>query len=166
MEAIFENVCVRNREVTKEIYNYYFFRRNWTVVAYIILGLVLAANLGVLCLEGEPYSRGLLIFIPLVFIFQISRYFNAVKTTVMRYEETGQTLITTTVTDEFIQMASQNGASGKLEYGNVNKAIQTKNLIILETKAKMFYVFAKDGFTKGSKEDFVAFLQSKGIKIK
>ena len=24
MEAIFENVCVRNREVTKEIYNYYF----------------------------------------------------------------------------------------------------------------------------------------------
>ena len=33
-------------------------------------------------------------------------------------------------------------------------------------KAKMFYVFAKDGFTKGSKEDFVAFLQTKGIKIK
>ena len=166
METLFENVCVRNREVTKEIYNYYFFRRNWTVVAYIILGLVLAANLGVLCLEGEPYSRGLLIFIPLVFIFQISRYFNAVKTTVMRYEETDQTLITTTVTDEFIQMASQNGASGKLEYGNVNKAIQTKNLIILETKAKLFYVFAKDGFTKGTSEEFIAFLRCKGIKVK
>ena len=84
----------------------------------------------------------------------------------MRFEEIGQILIKTTVTDECVCITAPDGASGKLEYCNVNKAIQTKNLIILETKAKLFYVFAKDGFTKGSKEDFVAFLQSKGIKIK
>ena len=166
MEAIFENVCVRNREVTKEIYGYYFFRRNGVVVAYVILGLLFLTNLVMFFHDRESYSWGLFVFIFLFFVFQISRYYNTVKTTVMRFEEIGQILIKTTVTDECVCITAPDGASGKLEYCNVNKAIQTKNLIILETKAKLFYVFAKDGFTKGSKEDFVAFLQSKGIKIK
>lgn len=115
MEAIFENVCVRDMGAMKEIYRYYFFRRNWTIIAYIILALVLVNNLAALCLEGTPYSWGLLIFIPLVFIFQISRYFKTVKTAVMRFEETGQTQVKTTVTAEGIYIAAPDGATGKLE---------------------------------------------------
>ena len=41
----------------------------------------------------------------------------------------------------------------------------TKNLILLHSKAKLIYIFRKDTFTKGTKNDFIAFLKDKGVKI-
>lgn len=166
MEILFENVCVRNRDVTKEIYGYYYFRRRLSVVLNIILALALLGNAAAFLLEGETANWYVTVFLAAFFAFQIINYYKTVKTVVMRFEETGQTQITTTVTDEFMQITSPGGATGKMEYCHVNKVFQTKNLIILETKAKLFYVFAKDGFTKGSSQEFIAFLQTKGIKIK
>lgn len=43
---------------------------------------------------------------------------------------------------------------------------KTKNLILLQSKASLIYIFRKDTFTKGTTDDFVIFLRSKGIKIK
>ena len=43
---------------------------------------------------------------------------------------------------------------------------QTKNLILLKSRANLIYILRKDTFTKGTKDDFIAFLRSKGIKVK
>ena len=74
--------------------------------------------------------------------------------------------IETIVTNEYIQNTASTGAVNKLEYDKIKNVAQTKNLILLRSKANLIYIFRKDTFAKGNKEDFADFLRSKGIKIK
>ena len=58
--------------------------------------------------------------------------------------------------------------AGNTETGldKIKCAHQTKNLILVRTKARLIFIFRKDGFSIGTKEDFVAFLKNKGIKVR
>ena len=73
--------------------------------------------------------------------------------------------VETIVTDDFIQNKASTGAVNKLELNRIKNAAQTKNLILLRSKANLIFIFRKDTFTKGSKDDFIAFLKTKGIKV-
>jgi len=74
--------------------------------------------------------------------------------------------VETIVTDAFIQNTATTGAVNKLEYDKIRNVVQTKNLILLRSKANLIYIFRKDTFTKGTKDDFIAFLKVKGFKVK
>ena len=74
--------------------------------------------------------------------------------------------VETIVTNEYIQNTASTGAVNKLEYDKIRNSVQTKNLILLRSKANLIYIFRKDTFTKGNKEDFISFLNGKGVKIK
>ena len=95
-------------------------------------------------------------------------YHFQVKTVIARDLEThGKAVgVEITVTDEFIESKASTGAVCKLDYGNIRVAVQTKNLIILRTRANLLYNFKKDSFTVGRAEEFLLFLKSKGIKVK
>ena len=62
---------------------------------------------------------------------------------------------------------SNTGYSNHISYNGlaVKKVINSENLIILITQAKMGIIFKKDGFTKGTYEDFIFFLRDKGYRI-
>ena len=45
METLFENSYVRNKELAKEIYRYYYFQRKWLIVCYVLLLLSFLGNI-------------------------------------------------------------------------------------------------------------------------
>ena len=51
----------------------------------------------------------------------------------------------------------------ELPYDKVKKIAQTKSLIILRSQANFWYILPKNTFTKGTAEEFLAFLKSKGL---
>lgn len=166
MESLFENSYVRNKELAQEIYRYYYFQRKFLVACYIIISLSFFANVLMIIFENTV-NWGILAFVPLFFFFQIYCYFRQVNTMVKRdIEVHGKEIsVETIVTDDFIQNKASTGAVNKLELNRIKNAAQTKNLILLRSKANLIYIFRKDTFTKGSKDDFIAFLKTKGIKV-
>ena len=167
MEILFENSYIRNKELAKEIYRYYYFQRKWLVVCYVLISLSFLANILISIFE-KTYNWGILIFAPLYFLFQLYCYFRQVNTMVKRDDEIhGKEIsVETIVTDEYIQNTAATGAVNKLEYDKIRNSVQTKNLILLRSKANLIYIFRKDAFTKGTKDDFISFLKVKGVKVK
>lgn len=47
---------------------------------------------------------------------------------------------------------------------NIKQVVETRNYYFLITSARLSVVFKKDGFTKGTREEFEVFLQEKGMK--
>lgn len=104
----------------------------------------------------------------MLFLFQLYCYFRQVNAVVKRDEEVhgNEIAVETIVTEEYIQSTAATGAVNKLGYDKIRYAVQTKNLILLRSKANLIYIFRKDTFTKGTLDDFVTFLKAKGIKVK
>jgi len=167
MEIFFENSYVRNKELAKEIYRYYYFQRKWLVVCYALLLLSFLSSIFISIFE-KTYNWGVFIFVPLFLLFQLYCYFRQVNTMVKRDSEVhGKEIsVETIVTNEYIQNIASTGAVNKLEYDKIRNSVQTKNLILLRSKANLIYIFRKDTFTKGDKESFIRFLNDKGVKIK
>lgn len=160
MEILFENTYTRTEDVAKEIFRYVFFKRKPLIAlgALFLMALILNAY------TGNWTIVTLCIFLALVFVFGYSRN---VKLTVRRDEEISQNPITvnTVVTDGYIQPAFSVGSVYKIYFRDIKQAAQTKNYILLTTKAMQIYAFRKDGFTKGTPEELIAFLRTKGYKL-
>lgn len=167
MDILFENSYTRNKELLKEIYCYHYFKRKSMIVALVALFICFVTNV-LLAFFGDAHNLELIILLPLFFAFHIYLYNFQIITTLKRDKEVQgkEIVVQTIVTDDFIQNTSSTGAINKLEFNKIKKAVQTKNLILLMSDAKLFYIFRKDTFTKGNKDDFISFLKYKGIKIK
>lgn len=167
MEILFENSYIRNRQLAKEIYRYYYFQRKNLLACYIILFLCFIADI-LLAVFENTIIWSILIIVPVLFLFQFYCYCRQVNTMIARDSEVHGKEITveTIVTDEYIQNTASTGAVNKIEYCKIRNVVQTKNLILLRSKANLIYIFRKDTFTKGTADEFIRFLKNKGIKIK
>ena len=67
------------------------------------------------------------------------------------------------VTENALTGSTSTG-SADLSFEHIKKVRQSRNLIILYTKAKQAFVFPKAAFTRGTAAEFLAFLKTKGIK--
>ena len=74
--------------------------------------------------------------------------------------------VETIVTDSFIQITASTEAVSQIEYHKFKGAFQTKNLVVLRSKARLLYIFDKNTFEVGTVEEFISFLKTKGIKVK
>lgn len=166
MDILFENSYTRSKELAKEIYRYFYFQRKLYIFGYIILGLSFALNLS-FAISGQSYNLAVFIFVPLVALLPLYCYIRQVSAMVKRDKEVhGKEIeVSTTVTNEFIQNTASTGAINKIEFCKIRCAVQTKNLILLRSEANLVYIFRKDSFTVGNKEDFISFLKNKGIKV-
>ena len=166
MEILFQNTYVANKELYKEIYWYAYFQRKFFVFSYFVLAFYFVFNLAC-ALFCQRYSLAMFILIPLLFGLRFLGYFSQIHTTVKRNKEVcdEDMRIETVVTDSCIQQTASNGAVNQIEFGKIRYAVQTKNLILLRSKANLMYVFDKRTFTVGSKEAFVSFLMTKGVKV-
>ena len=167
MDVLFENGYVRNKQLAKEIYRYFYFRGVGNILSYSFLLLAFLANVLSRMFEGS-YSLFILVFVPLLFSLRFCSYCRKVKMMEKRDREIQGTeiMVKIVVTSEYIQNTTSIGSVTNLEIGKIRKAVQTKNLILLITEAKLLYIFPRDKFTKGNAEDFIKFLKDKGIKVK
>lgn len=53
----------------------------------------------------------------------------------------------------------------EFEYSQINKILQTKNFIILKISEQSSILVFKNGFLKGTEEDFIIFIKDK-ISVK
>ena len=167
MNILFENSYIRNKDLAKEMYGYIFFRRNYLFVAYIVLLISFIINLILLITTGST-NWFVFIFVPFFLLLRLFTYLQSIKLMLKRDNEVcgGPFEVKTIVTEEFIQYTSSSGSVNKLEYSKIKKCNQSKNLILLQSDAKLIYVFKKDGFSVGNCYEFLDFLRNKGIKVK
>lgn len=167
MDVLFENTHVRTKELAKEIYGYFYFRRKLYIFGWIVCGLSFVTNL-VCAIFGDSYSTTIFILAPFIVLLPLYAYLRQVNIMVKRDKEVhGKEIeVTTVVTDEFIQQTASTGSVNKITFDNIKVVIQTKNLILLRSKANLLYIFRKDTFIVGDKSEFISFLKNKGIKVK
>lgn len=167
MEVLFKNSYIRNKDLAKEVYQFYYFRQKWVVLCYILILIPFFATI-VSGLFGQAVNWAVVIFVPLYFLFRLFCYFLQVNTMIKRDNELyGKEIsVETIVTNEYIQNTVSNGAINQLQYDKIKSVTQTKNLVLLRSKAKLIYIFRNDTFTKGNKDEFINFLRNKGVKIK
>jgi hypothetical protein len=161
MEILFENTHVRTEDFVKEIFQYVLFKRKPLIVSGLLFLLTLILNAYV---GNWMLIIILCIFLALFFAFAYSKN---VKLTIRRDEEISPNPITvnTVVTDGYIQPAFSVGSVYKIYFRDIKQAAQTKNYILLTTKAMQILAFRKAGFSKGTPEEFIAFLRTKGYKL-
>jgi len=180
MEPLFENEIVCDRDVYKEYYKKICFRRPFAITVLVFFGTCFFASIFLLInqscsiitssqnLKSIPESIYFYsVLFPLFLALRIWQYFRIVKISLARDMEmnNGKTReLLRIVTPEKIEIAC-NADESKISYhwSSVKKVIETKNLIILLTEAKMGIIFKKDGFTKGTYEDFIFFLRGIGL---
>lgn len=166
MEPKFENRHKIDKPFLKELYFYQIFLSP----SALILTAILAAALLLLAFSGGGSFRivgplYLLLFIGL----RVYRYFRTVKSYEKRYLEVGEgTEVenTTLVYEEYLHLSTSNGGNNKLPLNRIKNSFSTKNYYFLRSESKLCYAFKKDGFTKGSLEEMIAFLKGKGLKVK
>ena len=163
MDILFENRFVRTKEILQEFYRHAYFKNP------VILGgdLALLALLAVsLILWGTHLPLAVVIVVPVVAAAQFLTYTRAVNAVVKRDAELtngGGLEVVVTVTPEKLVNTDSTGAALELPYDKVKKVVQTKRLILLQSEAKFWYLLPKDTFTRGTPEEFLAFLKTKGI---
>lgn len=169
MNILFTSSYTRTKEFIKEVSQYYYFKRKPLIVVYILLAIAFFAKIATTVFYGPDLSAStLFIFIPFFFILQISLYFRNINAFTRQDKESHGKEVSATLiaTEDFIQSSLSTGAVHKANYADIKYAVGTKNFILIQTKAGLIYSFRKDAFEKGTKEDFVAFLKSKGISVK
>jgi len=168
MEILFENSHIREKQLFKETGFYAFFRRPFAMIANIVAILCIIINIPLLFLKEDRAFHIFMIFVGvLIILCGILGYHKYVKTWYTREVEPRATNGTTTYTIEVYEdklvHCSTLGTRQELELSRIKKVVKTKSYILLQSNANLMYVFDKNGFTKGTLEEFLEFLRGKKL---
>ena len=166
MNAIFTNTYTSSKEYYKEIYSYVYFKRPLIIAFSVIFWVSFFLNLALLIM-GQSYSIFVMIYVPFFSLLRVFTYFRAVSLSLKREREIykeGTLTITTTVTDECINVETSTGNTGCLDYCDVKKIFETKNLILIKSKAGATYTFDRHTFVGGTDEDFIRYIKTMKAK--
>ena len=105
------------------------------------------------------------------FVFTVAIHFlmgNGFKrATAQRNELFGENpLVYTEICNDMLRSFDPKGGKTELYYSNIKKVKLTKNLVLIQTKAKLTFMLHREGFDPVNCEAFLSLLSSKGIKIK
>ena len=74
--------------------------------------------------------------------------------------------VDTEITAVGLNTLASNGDSVSVSFDKIKYAKQTKKYIFLTTHTGVTFPIKKDSFTVGTKDEFVAFIRSRGIRLK
>ena len=169
MEPLFElrySKDPHNTEYTEEIY-----RRLLFNVPFIAIVVFTSFTFIVSVTAQGVTKTDVFLLCAIVFLIavRVSNYFRIIKLSQKRYIELyGDVVndITITVTEDVIRFCSSVTEDIELKFSNVKKVFRTKHLVVFRSDAKIMYNLRLDSFTKGTPEEFILFLNSKGFKVK
>lgn len=160
MENKFEIHYTRTKELLREYCLFAYFARPSMIACDCVL-LALAAVSVVS--GGTP----LLALLPVIVIgMKLVLYLTMPNAMAKRDDEAasgGAVTVDASAGEDLLRFRVSNGAEQELPYAKMKKLAQTKHLILVSSEAKLWYIFPKDAFTKGTPEDFLAFLKTKGV---
>ena len=143
------------------------------ILAFYVICSAVLAGVAVYITVKVPASAWMFWVLAVFFIavyawIIIFRYFQSFKVSQNRKKELyGDSRIFCEgwVTDTEMYIANTgNNSENTFPVSSFKKVRETKTLIITVTSARLMSVIPKDGFTKGTAEEFVKFLHDKGVK--
>ena len=164
MEILFQSSYVQDRELAKEYFRFQYWQRKMLVIVHIYLVIGWVINVVSLFLEGGD-STFFLFFVPGFLLVQWINYLLSIRKIVKRNADltNGALEIETVVTDTYVESTNSLGTKVTLTLDDLKNYDQTKNLILVRTKAGTTFIFRKDSFTHGTAEEFIDFLHSNGV---
>ena len=167
MENLFENSCFHSEEWAKETSRYLFFCRPKAIFFIIVFTLYFVLGIINLPLFGS-FNMVLILSSVWYFLFIIISYRRNCTLIIEReIELNGKQLeVFTEVTNDNIKCTQSNGFKYTLYYDSIKKVAQTKNYILLMTKANLLYTLQKDSFSVGTTDGFLDFLRDKGFTVR
>ena len=167
MEPLFVNITVRDEAMMKEYLRKTFLLRPLSIFFYVLAAHYLLKTATVWFYFGyiDPIYLFVGVFIPPWYYFIYRR---TLKLTLNRDLEAngGQPVTIEVSVTETSFFGRTKADAPEIAFSSVKKVTQTKNLIIVTTKAKQAFVLKKDGFTKGTAPELLQFLRDKGLKVK
>ena len=167
MEVLFENQYTHTEEYYNEFFGYFHFKRPSFIAINILFFMIFIMALRYMVLWGEFRSYWFMPF-PLVCFVSMWSYFRGKN--MRRKQELAicngnppesRFEITEDGIDAYY---ISSGVKNHVDFSQIRKVIKTKSFYFLITKLKLAYVIKKDGFTKGTPEEFLLFLREKGLK--
>ena len=132
------------------------------MLVFTVVSAILVNNF-----QPPENSVSALAFVTVFLILRVLFYFRAVKMRCMQEREISNGELFTMsfdVTEQGIDMRNEStGGAYRVGFSQIKRAVRTKSMYILVSKAGWSYVFRKDSFTKGTHEEFRAFLRTKGM---
>ena len=162
-EILFEGTHTRDKSFFKEIAGYLFLKRPLMLTLHILVAVSLVFAIASDTFIKIPYI--------VVFVFYVaimmSSYFSMRNLSYKRQlEATGGVDIEVRVqiTDTEITHIGFKNANINVNLSAIKSVSMSKNYVIMMSKTKQMYIIDKRKFEKGTPEELVAFLKSKGIK--
>ena len=166
MEPLFINRYVRDETVFRELHFYYRYRRPLMLVLHLLLAVDLLGSVITTVFAFPLWEPIIIVLLAEVFIYVIHRV--QLSTAVKRDRETfgGEPEVTVEVTETGIRSSANGQFSAEVPFDQFRRATETKHLILLTSKARLLYIFHKDGFQKGTTAELRRFLWERKIYVK
>lgn len=171
MEPIFENKYICTKEYYKEYYRNINFENPIAIIIYIILGIgciigilsIIFPYLNILDKCEAEFNIAIALFVLYVQMFAYFRNKSLAYNRDMEINKGNpiERKIVITENESTILISTNNNIS--VEFKNIKKVMKTKNYYILISKSNITFTLKKDGFTKGTAEQFEKFLKQKRI---
>lgn len=166
MEPLFENRYIRDRSLMKDFYRRSMLMSPAAIILYLACLYCLWNTIEILYLADFFYPGYLLLAVFVLGLVWFG-YRRNVNLTLKRDLElnNGQPIAQHIVVTE--QGFTAHGINGSQEvtFNTIKKVRKTRKLILLITNARLVWVFPKASFTRGTPDEFLAFLKTKGFKV-
>ena len=171
MTSVFENVYTRTEKIARSMYIQQYLYNPRTKIMMLIYAVVLAIMFAMFFVQqnvGWGVILGGLYVVYLVVTNVLSCRSTAKKILKRDRERYGESPaeITTIVTPLGITVRGKQGYDGKIAYEELQCVIQNKRFVLLYLKARTVHALPVDAFVRGTAEECVNFIKSKGVKVK
>ncbi|MBQ7965611.1 MAG: hypothetical protein IJ331_05970 [Ruminococcus sp.] len=151
----------------RELQRYFMFQRSVKMILNIVLLVLFFINLTLSIISKELINFAW-ILVPLFYLFEYYIYRRRVSLGMKRNIEMKHDNLFTTYEffENHLLFTSSNGTKAEVDLSNIKHFEQSKNLVLLISKANLAYWFPIDSFEIGNLEEFKRFLSHKGIRVK
>ncbi len=169
-EILFESSHTMDDAFFKEVGRFVIFKRKPVILCHILmlicLPIILFSHI------SGFYENKITIFSSYILIglYAFLVFFSYYNFTVLQHKRKNELAegkdeaVTVQITEGSVIFFSSTGQKSEIEFSSFKRIEQTKNYIIITSKAKQMYTLDKRNFTKGAPTNLVPFLKSKGVK--
>lgn len=171
MQTVFENQFVCTKDYYNEFYKYICFKKPIMIIINIILSISLIVNILSIIfprvfLSNDNMAEVNIATILIILCIEIYVFFRNKNLAYSRAIERGKGSpieIKLIITEKDINIFINSEKDMDIEFKNIEKTVETKNYYILLSKAKRAITIKKDGFIKGTENEFREFLKQKRL---
>lgn len=166
MESLFELRYVLTPETYRDFYRWGYFYRPASLAVNVLCIIPFVFELILLAL-GHGYSLRYMLFLPLLLVWHVIGYYNALRVTGKRLLEVNQEPPSCEIflySDHLIDRSSDSQEK-HLEFQNIKRVYELSRTVLILTNAKLVFILPKDAFVKGDAEGLVQYFLSRGIRV-